>query len=407
MHLSTAHSPMRIPGKTGRLFFLLVLAGCHAQPINSDRDVQSTADLASAGEDQAIKEITPVEPPPPALFDSPLPLETPALPAGLSHLGSDGCKACHWEVTETWKGSIHAGVASPALAQAISAADDAPECSRCHLPLQVQHRRLIAPSTDESLVNSERVPNPTWSPSLQAEGVGCVACHVRDGVILGSRDLNAPHPVRKSTELLSSEGCAGCHQFSWEGADLPIYDTYGEWSRSTYAEVGLQCQDCHMAPVLGSATPGGRPTHADHRFDARHGEGLSLHLTLPPEGVTRGSDLIGSLRVQNTGAGHAIPTGSPFKTLVIALELLDNRGKIVGKGAEFRFSRTVEKEAPYNTISDNRLQVGADEQMDFSFKIPYRARSGASTFRARVFVEHATGKPSEDWLIQEIPFPVY
>jgi hypothetical protein len=162
-----------------------------------------------------------------------------------------------------------------------------------------------------------------------------------------------------------------------------------------------------MAPVQGSATPGGRPTHADHRFDARHGEGLSLHLQLPPEGVTRGSDLIGSLRVQNTGAGHAIPTGSPFKTLVIAVDLIDSRGKTVGKGAEFRFARTVEKEAPYNTVSDNRLQVGADEQFDFSFNIPYRARSGVSTFRARIFVEHATGKPSEDWLVQEIPFPVY
>jgi hypothetical protein len=384
----------------------LILSACAAQPIDSD-PAQSTADLAAGIEGDAVLEITPVEPPTPALFDTPPPLPTPELPPGVSHLGADACKACHWTLTDSWSQSAHAGSASPALAQAIVAADDAPECSRCHLPLQVQHRTLIAPSTDDSLVNSERVPNPNWSPSLQSEGIGCVACHVRDGVILGTRSLDAPHPVRKSTELTHSEGCASCHQFSWPGADLPIYDTYGEWSRSNFAEAGLECQDCHMAPVAGSATPGGKATHADHRFNARHGEGLSVHLQLPPEGATRGTELIGKLRVQNTGAGHAIPTGSPFKTLVIAVELVDSKGKAIGKGATFRFARTVKTEAPYTTVSDNRLQVGADESMDFSFAIPYRARSGAGTFRVQSHVEHADGEASQTWLMQEVPYPVY
>jgi hypothetical protein len=162
-----------------------------------------------------------------------------------------------------------------------------------------------------------------------------------------------------------------------------------------------------MAPVAGAATPGGRSTHANHAFDARHGEGLSVHVSLPPEGATRGAELIGSIRIQNSGAGHAIPTGSPFKSLVLAVELLDSRGKAIGDGAEFRFAREVSPEAPYTTLSDNRLQVGEERELEFRFKLPYRARPGASTFRTRVYIEHADGKASENWLIQEIPYPVY
>jgi len=397
----TSSSAMTAPRFIAVSFFF----ACATQPIDSGPTVQSTADLAAAVEEEVRAEAA--LPPAPALFDTPLPVATPDLPPGISHLGADACEACHWDLVAAWSQSSHAGGASPALAKAIAGADDAPECSRCHLPLQVQHRQLIAPSADDSLVNSERVPNPNWSPSLQSEGIGCVACHVREGVILGSRNLDAPHPVRKSTELTQSKGCATCHQYAWPGADLPIYDTYGEWSRSNYAQVGLQCQDCHMAPVAGSATPGGKPSHADHSFNPRHGEGLSVHLKLPPEGATRGTELTGSLRVQNTGAGHAIPTGSPFKTLVIAVELVDSKGKAIGKGASFRFGRTVEKEAPYKTIADNRLQVGADENLDFSFLIPYRARSGSGTFRVRSYVEHADGKASQNGVMQEVPFPVY
>jgi len=117
--------------------------------------------------------------------------------------------------------------------------------------------------------------------------------------------------------------------------------------------------------------------------------------------------LKGSLRIQNTGAGHAIPTGSPFKRLVVALNLLDSRGKSIGDGAEFRFARNVSPEAPYATLSDNRLQVGDDRSLDFQFELPYRARSGPGTIRVSAFVEHANGEASEDWLVQEIPYPVY
>ena len=384
----------------------LVLVACRGQGIDTDPPGQSLTDIAVVDAEIPAQDII-QKPPAPALFDAPMPLETPDLPEGLSHLGAEGCASCHWPVVESWRTSAHSGMPSKAMQKALHAAGDAPECSQCHFPLQVQHRELIAPSQEEGqLLESMRTPNENWSPSLQSEGVGCVACHVREGTVLGSRDLDAPHPVRESTELGSSEGCAGCHQLTWEGADQPLYDTFGEWSRTTYADAGLTCMDCHMAPVAGASTPGGRTTHADHQFDARRGEGLSLHLSLSPKGATRGQALIGSVRIQNTGAGHAIPTGSPFKSLVVTIELLDVRGTAAGDGAEFVFAREVSEKSPYTTVSDTRLMAGDERTLPFEFKIPYRAKAGQGTIRASASIRHADGELSPSWTLQEIPYPV-
>ena len=391
-----------------RPFFLTLLLafGCRNQTIDADPSGQSLTDVV-VSTDSTLTENDDTKPPPPRLFGQNTPLPTPALPDGLSHLGADGCAACHWPVVEAWKSSAHFGEPSPSMQKALHAAGDAPECSRCHLPFQVQHRELIAPTpTEGALLESARTPNDNWSPSLTAEGVGCIACHVREGTVLGSRDFDHPHPVRASEELTSSEGCGGCHQLTWKGAEVALYDTYGEWSRTTYAEAGLSCLDCHMAPVAGAATPGGRTTHADHAVDARRGEGLSIHLEAPAKGATRGHSLVGSIRVQNTGAGHAIPTGSPFKSLLLSVELLDARGNVAGDPSQAVFGREVEPESPYTVLSDTRLQAGEDRTLPFEIKIPYRAKAGRGTLRVTAIQRHADGELSSPVVLQELSFPI-
>ena len=205
---------------------------------------------------------------------------------------------------------------------------------------------------------------------------------------------------------MSSQGCKACHQLSWEGAEVALYDTYGEWSRTTYAEAGLTCLDCHMAPVAGAATPGGRTTHADHAVDARRGEGLSIHLMAPAKGAIRGQSLEGSLRVQNTGAGHAIPTGSPFKALLLQVELLDARGNQAGDPSQTVFGREVQQESPYAILSDTRLQAGDDKTLPFAIKIPYRAKAGRGTLRVTAIQRHADGELSSPVVLQELSFPI-
>lgn len=42
--------------------------------------------------------------------------------------------------------------------------------------------------------------------------------------------------------------CTPCHQFSFWGT--PIYESFGEWQASPYRGMGIECQTCHMPPVL-------------------------------------------------------------------------------------------------------------------------------------------------------------
>jgi len=106
-----------------RLIAVSLLFACATQPIDSQPTVQSTADLAAAVEEEVRAEAAPTLPPAPALFDTPLPVATPDLPPGVSHLGADACEACHWDLVAAWSQSSHAGGASPALAKAIAGAE--------------------------------------------------------------------------------------------------------------------------------------------------------------------------------------------------------------------------------------------------------------------------------------------
>ena len=105
-----------------RLFFLTLLfaPGCRSQTVDADPSGQSLTDVVVAS-DATLSEEEDTQPPPPALFEQSTPLPTPELPDGLSHLGADGCAACHWPVVEAWKTSAHFGEPSTAMQKALQA----------------------------------------------------------------------------------------------------------------------------------------------------------------------------------------------------------------------------------------------------------------------------------------------
>jgi len=111
------------------------------------------------------------------------------------------------------------------------------------------------------------------------EGVGCTSCH-------GARAVS----------------CAQCHQF-----DLPLdiggapsgtagQDTWQEWHGSSAAALGKQCTGCHDP----HASRGGRDPELVRKT-------LSARVTRVAGGV--------SATVTARGAGHAVPTGDPFRRL--------------------------------------------------------------------------------------------
>jgi hypothetical protein len=312
---------------------------------------------------------TGTSPPPaaPPLFAGGLPVTLPSLPAGLASLSAQGCNACHYAAHDTWSTSAHATAwANPRFQAAVKSAGTSTACVSCHLPIAAQQHELAAGYVDGDLTRPRLEPNPSFDATLRGEGVTCAACHVRGDAVLGTHEApRSPHRVVVSAELGSSEMCATCHQLTWPDADRPFYDTYGEWKASAWAAAGVSCQDCHMAPTAGAVVPGTDGTVPSHALGADPRRALSVLVDLPSAVVQRGQALPVKLTVQNTGAGHSLPTGNPFKSATLSVELVDAAGKPLATPWTLTWSRSVEMAPPWKTTSDHRLAAGGQETATF------------------------------------------
>ncbi len=359
----------------------------------------------------APAEATPVAaPPPPAppLFGNGVPVAVQQTPEGLANLSAQGCNACHYAAHEQWSGTAHADAwQDPTYQEAIRRVGGSTACKSCHLPLANQHSRLAAGYAGGDIARPDLQPNALWDPILMSEGVTCAACHVRDGVILGTRPApSAPHPVAVSTELSSSQACATCHQLTWPGADKPFYDTFGEWEATAYAQAGVRCQDCHMPPRAGPATATRFAAVASHGFEADLDRALSVLVKLDQPELQRGEPFTVGVTVQNTGAGHHVPTGSPFKTYRISVDVVDEDGKVVAGPHTHDLVRVIEQAEPWNTVTDARLPAGGEVTVTPEFTISQKVKSPTATLRVRIQRIVGDEVPDDAMLERRIPLPL-
>ncbi len=308
------------------------------------------------------------------LFEDRLPLDPGLLPAGLANASAQGCTACHAEVVGGWRAGAHAGPPPTSLLQAAEAAET-PACLTCHLPLAVQHPSALVWS-DAGLVTLD-TPQPAWDPVLEDEGVTCIACHLRDNTLIGPiASRPAPHAVATSEALSSSTTCATCHQLTWPGAEAPLYDTWGEWSRSGWATAGVDCVDCHMGAGAGRTSHG-----ADHAVRADLQRAVSVLLDLDEAVLVRGTDGIsGELTLQNTGAGHSVPTGSPYRGYQLEVRL--RQGDHATTVLEAKLGRELSTEAPWLVVVDDRLPAGGSRSWPLKLTLPQDV--GAADWRIEV-----------------------
>ena len=305
-------------------------------------------------------------------------------------------QCCHYAAHDAWKGTPHAEAwAAPTFQAAVARVGGSTACTGCHLPLTNQHGQLAAGYIEGDITRPDMQPNESWDPALMSEGVTCAACHVRDGKVLGTRSVEAPsHPVVASDELGSSKMCATCHQLTWPEADRPFYDTYGEWSSSAYADAGVRCQDCHMPLEPGPATATRFAAQPHHGFEADLARALSVLIDLDGPEIQRGESFPVSVRLQNTGAGHAVPTGSPFKTYRVTLDLVDADDKPLVDAHILDLGRVVGEEAPWPTLSDNRIGPGAEVTIDATFEVSQKTRSPTAALRLRINAWSARTSPT-------------
>lgn len=235
------------------------------------------------------------------------PLQHVRLPPSIPSLFATDCRPCHEAQYQQWRGSRHAESFTNRIFAASFRREPLRWCVYCHAPLPAQEQALRGVRLVPAVVDP-----------LVAEGINCAVCHVRDGAILGTRPPSPAglraHPMRQAPELGRSTFCAGCHQFNFPRQGLPIrytaepmQDTLAEWRRAPHSP---SCQQCHMEK-------------GSHRFPGGHDvallrETISARLLRLPSG---------QLQVTLTAhkAGHRVPTGDPFRRIV--LKLYRDRGQ--------------------------------------------------------------------------------
>jgi hypothetical protein len=312
------------------------------------------------------------------------PAEADAVPDGITDLKASSCGACHTEIYEEWRISTHARAwADDPQFQAelhkprANGSDVTWMCRNCHTPLRSQQPELVVGLQNEALDRPIYETNPHFDAELQQDAITCASCHVRDGVVLGPfGDSAAPHPVKKSDQLLSNEVCTDCHQAkAWfeELALACVFNTGTEFEDGPYAKEGFTCQQCHMPKVQRPLVVGGqaRATRRhwfggslipkQERFKdelseirKHYPDGLTTDWIDPPKIVLAGSAIKLKYYVYNKNAGHRLPTGDPERFLLVTARVKDANGATLAEYSE-RIGAVWEWSPQPRQISDNRL----------------------------------------------------
>ncbi|MBI4816088.1 MAG: carboxypeptidase regulatory-like domain-containing protein [Deltaproteobacteria bacterium] len=387
-----------------------------------------------------------------------------------------GCNFCHGEQYRAWKDSLMAISASPentwvrSLYESTQGPsyrtenpDKAGPCANCHAPAAA----IDAPS--ETVLSEVS--------GVAENGVFCAVCHsireIRDvqkpgvdgSLVLirpsawtalfayGPYDDAASQPMTTSYNPLIKEArlCAGCHEWT-NDLGVQVLSTFTEWSEMAGADPdALVCQDCHMRKRIGSYTPPD-PT-LGYILDNEHMAGMYANLrrrdTMSPH-VFRGGrelaeeaaelsvgmrqedrELVITTTVSNTNAGHALPTGMPFRHVLMQVEvklggqfLTQTGGPTIpdygGEGTSERdlagkpgkgYAKVVgdglgARNVPFwrasEVLEDTRIRAGESEVLEFRFALPKSGgpvEARVSLIYRRAFLELVRQK---GWMMDDL-----
>lgn len=275
--------------------------------------------------------------------------------------------------TNQWLHDVYAGNGSPGGSNGFVYVNDSVhkttnpdgDCASCHAPV------LAAKNPG----GNNPLGDPANPPAEQLEGVSCDLCHRMESVDLNF--MNHPGIVpekvrfRRPTGLFepimfgplddavySASGsmkpawnplfetaqiCAVCHQDQndhdddgdyEEAGSVPHQDTYREWLNSPYAQAGpgfMDCKDCHMVNLSNTSVCIFGPNRDPSTIHSHEFYGTTpMYLENAVELKLRATLKQGRVRVQvdltNVGAGHAVPTGSDFRNLILLVTAIDKNG---------------------------------------------------------------------------------
>jgi len=276
------------------------------------------------------------------------------------------CSYCHKEIYKEWANSRHAKAwdnkwYQPDFLLAHEETEGLTDilCGACHAPIAA--RTGLLPPADGSRFDE-----------TSQRGISCDFCHTVTGVenMYNMGHVSEPgnvkrgprgdgqslhHEVRFSEIHTQADFCGSCHMVIHPVTGVYIIDTWEDWKNNDYGRQNIRCQDCHMTPTPGVGKRQGRAALmgknrenlAFHGFvggsayvqdalgNAKQAE-LSREVLRAAaevklfERVTSDGVLELNVEVHNVGAGHKIPTGTPYiRKMWLQVEVTDQAGNVV------------------------------------------------------------------------------
>ncbi len=371
-----------------------------------------------------------VVPPTPPPTTAPVPSGSKGKPLTMfmnpDFTGSGTCAVCHTRLTDPsgndvsidlhWRSAMMANAAhdpvylakvsseivrAPALKQVIET-----KCSLCHMPMAFTEAQVAGSPIaifDDGFLNPA---NPLREAAL--DGVSCNVCHQVEKDNLGTAEsfsggfvinTSTEPPDRKSygpfpepfedtmrrsvgftptpgLQTLSASLCAACHTLYTPYLDasgkvagqFPEQTAFLEWQHSSYHDIGMTCQKCHMPDAAGDVLISNAPKpprinprapFGQHYFvggnvfmvrlhqnyvdeleltcSAAHLEGTlqrtlaqlqNRTLALSIEEAALSGDTLSVRLKLDSMVGHKFPTGIPLRRAWIHLVVVDGKGDV-------------------------------------------------------------------------------
>jgi len=303
---------------------------------------------------------------------------------------SKDCGICHEDIYFHWAQSMHArSFSDPVFNLAYLKAyhktrgEAKNYCLNCHAP-------TVRVTGDYDLENE-----------VTREGITCDFCHSiasleeKDGVVdykLNVSDVkygsyvgqnSVGHNSKQAEFFTTAVFCAGCHELRGKNG-VEILSTYSEWKAGPLSSAGVQCQDCHMKLGEGFVVTPELQESKNlinyHDVKGRHLSQLKKAATVTIGEIEKKGDLFTMLiGVTNANAGHKIPTGDPARALILRVNAIDGKGRVLFTQEEI-FKKSLLDEHGNHLVEtadiflyaatvyqDNRISPGETRFSTFSF----------------------------------------
>jgi len=244
------------------------------------------------------------------------------------------CQNCHERLTAQWQKSAHGSSARNKTFKTIYNSiykDDFKSsdgnCASCHQP--IGETKSISCDFCHKIYRVNPKKNLTGTLTIELRRP-----HGEKNILFGSVKDAYTREDSYSPLYESSKYCASCHSGHFWGDE--VYSEYSEWQDSSYSKQGISCQKCHMLPQMDETfivpiEKGGlkRSAGAYHSHSFRGSrdmefmkKALDVNISVNFE-----NDVNVSVSLENIGAGHSFPTGSPLHHLVLVVDAKDYNAK--------------------------------------------------------------------------------